>query len=201
MPVQPSAEDILSFDRRSGGYESSFLQGLFFDRVHQATLDSLPPAICPQDILDIGCGTGRLLRKAALRWPNAQLFGVDPAEGMVSAAYQWSPKGAFYVSPAEALPLPDSSIDLALSTTSFHHWFDQHEGLRQVARVLRRGGWFCLTDIVTPYGLSHIARHGRPIEEAGRQAILEQVGLKVETQCRKMGRFLLITLARKIEAA
>jgi ubiquinone/menaquinone biosynthesis C-methylase UbiE len=194
-------QDIQSFDRRSAGYERSFLQVLFFDRVHDATLNLLPAGIQPGSILDIGCGTGRLLRKAAQRWPAAQLFGVDPAEGMINAARQWTPTAVFHVSLAEALSLPDSSVDLVLSTTSFHHWFDQAEGLRQVARVLRPGGWFCLGDIARPYGLPLFARHGRPIGEAGRQAMLEQAGLKPETHRRKMGRFLLVTLARKIEAS
>ena len=202
MSIQPSAsKDIESFDRRSSSYEQSFLQGLFFDRVHQAALSLFPADVNPASILDIGCGTGRLLRKAALRWPQAQLTGVDPAEGMVAAARRWTPQGTFYVSPAELLPLNDSSVDLVLSTASFHHWSNQHEGVHQVARVLRSSGYFCLADIVAPYGLSHVYRHGRPVEEVGRQAMFEQAGLKVETQRRRLGRFLLVTVGRKINAA
>ena len=201
MYTQPTVEDIQSFDRRSGSYEHSLLQALFFDRVHEATLSLLPVHFRPESILDIGCGTGRLLRKAALRWPKARLFGVDPAEGMVDVARQWTPEGVFHVSPAEALPLPDSSVDLVLSTTSFHHWFDQRQGVCQAARVLRPGGWFCLADVVTPCGLSRIVWHGRPVKEAGRQVIFELAGLKVEVQHRGMGRFLLVTLGKKVEIA
>jgi len=153
MSVRPSvSKDVDSFDHRSSGYEQSFLQGFFFDRVHQAALSLLPADVHPGSILDIGCGTGRLLRKAASRWPEAQLIGVDPAEGMIAVAHQQTPHGTFYISMAESLPLPDASVDLVLSTASFHHWADQAEGVRQVARALRAGGYFCLADIVPPYG-------------------------------------------------
>jgi cyclopropane fatty-acyl-phospholipid synthase-like methyltransferase len=62
-------EDVQSFERRSGSYEDSFLQGLFFDRIHRIAINSVPAGLQPEGILDIGCGTGRLLRKAAIRWP------------------------------------------------------------------------------------------------------------------------------------
>src|SRR5437879_4726343 len=47
---------------------------------------------------------------------------------------------------AEALPYPDQTADLVLSSLSFHHWAAQQKGLQEIARVLRPAGWFCLAD-------------------------------------------------------
>ena len=121
MTLPSETEDVQSFERRSGTYEDSFFQGLFFDRIHRIALNAVPAAIQPESILDIGCGTGRLLRKAAARWPDARLTGADPAEGMVKEARRLTPGAQFHVSMAESLALPDMYADLAFSTTSFHH--------------------------------------------------------------------------------
>ncbi|HVN80321.1 MAG TPA: methyltransferase domain-containing protein [Terriglobia bacterium] len=197
MVTQPETEDIQSFERRSGTYEDSFLQGLFFDRIHRIALKLVPVGLQPESILDIGCGTGRLLRKAATRWPTARLTGVDPAEGMVREARRLTPQAVFHVSMVESLPLPDSSTDLVFSTTSFHHWQDQLQGIKQITRVLRPEGVFVLVDIVMPFGLGRIHPHGRQTSPATVRGMFAQAGLDVQTQRRAMSRFILVTVGRR----
>ena len=199
MTVQQETEDVQSFERRSGTYEDSFLQGLFFDRIHRVALDSVPAGFKPENILDIGCGTGRLLRKAAVRWPTARLTGVDPAEGMIKEARRLTPGALFHVSLAESLPLPDESVDLVLSTISFHHWQDQVQGVRQVARVLSPGGVFVLVDIFMPFGLQRINRHGRQESPSALAGMFAQAGLNVQAQRRVMSRFLLVTVGSRVK--
>jgi ubiquinone/menaquinone biosynthesis C-methylase UbiE len=197
MIIKQETEDVQSFERRSGTYENSFLQGLFFDRIHRVALDSIPAEIKPESILDVGCGTGRLLRQAATRWPTARLIGVDPAEGMVKEARRLTPGALFHVSPVESLPLPDESVDLVLSTVSFHHWCDQVQGVKQVARVLHPGGFFVLVDIFMPYGLQKIFRHGRQVNPSALGEIFAQAGLNVQAQRQMLVRFLLLTIGRR----
>jgi ubiquinone/menaquinone biosynthesis C-methylase UbiE len=86
--------------------------------VQKTVLDLVQNGDKVASILDIGCGTGRLLRKAQERWPKARLFGVDPAEGMIEKARQLLPEARLYVGMAESLPLPDDSVDVVLSTSS-----------------------------------------------------------------------------------
>ncbi len=194
--VTKNRGDIQTFERWSGNYERSLGQYFLFDRVHRAVLDFIPAALTPQAILDIGCGTGRLLRKVALRWPKARLVGVDPAEGMITQAQRLTPGATFHVSTAEALSLPGGTFDLVLSTVSFHHWFDQAQALQQVAGVLRPGGYFALADPVIPFGLDQVFRHGRPANSARRRALFEQAGLKVVAEKRFLFN-VLITLGKK----
>lgn len=115
------------------------MQWLLFDRVHRQLLARLPAGFAPATVLDIGCGTGRLLRRMRDRWPAASLVGVDLAEGMVAQARQRTPGATILQAPAERLPLEAGSVDLVTSTTSFHHWSDQAQGIREAARAAP--GW------------------------------------------------------------
>jgi ubiquinone/menaquinone biosynthesis C-methylase UbiE len=197
MITRQKTDDIQRFDRQSGTYERSYLQGLLFDRIHRSALSLIPHDTRPEAVLDIGCGTGRLLRKVAARWPAAHLIGIDPAEGMVEEARRLTPGATFYVSPAEALPLPDSSVDLVMSTTSFHHWLDQAQGLHQIARVLRPGGRFLLADVLLPFGLSKVIRHGQFVSPSTLRDMFAQANLDVLAQRRSIECFSLITIGER----
>ncbi len=199
MPLQLQSEDVQSFERRSSSYEDSFLFNFFFDWIQRIALDSIPKGITPENILDIGCGTGRLLRKAAKRWPAAHLTGVDPSEGMLKVARRLTPQAQFQLSLAETLPLPDGSVDLVLSTMSFHHWQNQLQGLQQGRRVLVPGGFFVLVDIWLPLGLGKIFRHGRKAPPAAVREMFTEAGLDIQAQRRVLANFLLVTVGRRGE--
>ncbi len=190
-------DDIRHFDRWSHTYEDSWMQKRFFDPVHEAVLTLAANGPKPETILDIGCGTGRLLRKAMTRWPYARFIGVDPAPGMVDMAQRLLPDAAFRLGTAEEIPLPDASVDLAMSTVSFHHWHDQAAGVREVARVLRPGGRFLLADVAAPPWLSRLIRHA-PFRSAGEvRDIFDEAGLQVRLQQPTTRRFVLITMGTR----
>lgn len=189
--------DVERFDRWAATYDQSVMQRLYFGPVHAKMLDLLVcegPEAPPSCILDVGCGTGRLLRAASVYWPEAQLLGVDPAAQMVSEATRLNPKATFKLASAETLPFPDQSADIVLSSLSFHHWADQQKGLHEIARVLRLGGLFCLADhavLLTKL----VGQKVKSREEI--RALMRSAGLAVR-QHQGMGiRFVLITLAQK----
>ena len=163
------------FNRWSATYERSFMQWLLFDRVHRGVLARVPASFTPVDVLDIGCGTGRLLRRMQARWPAAHLRGIDPAEGMVAQARAQMPRVQIDQAPAESLPLETGSIDLVTSTTSFHHWTDQVQGVREAARVLRGSGLFVLADMT-------LAWAGHPLSRHQVRAMFETAGLTIRSQ-------------------
>src|SRR5688500_18076802 len=150
-----SDADVGQFDRWSLRYERSKWQRLLFDRVHGRAFALAAPFGVPNDILDVGCGWGWLLRAGHRRWRNARLFSVDPSAGMVEAGKRITP-AEIHLTGAESIPLADASIDLAFSTIAFHHWADPAQGLREVARVLRPGGHFVL---VVTVGTDWLARY------------------------------------------
>jgi SAM-dependent methyltransferase len=142
--------DVERFNRRAGDYEREWLQPRFFTPVRRATLDvaaSLRPD--PATVLDVGCGTGALLRLAAERLPGALRVGTDPAARMIACA---DAGGAELVqAAAERIPFADGSFDLVLSTLSLHHWADRAQGVREIARVLAPGGVVVLADRWLPH--------------------------------------------------
>ncbi|MGB9457511.1 MAG: class I SAM-dependent methyltransferase [Bryobacteraceae bacterium] len=186
--------DVERFDRWAASYDQSNLQRWYFEPVHAAMLDLIErvePVKCAASILDIGCGTGRLLGAISARWPSARLFGVDPAERMILEAARLNRGGEFHIAQAEALPLPSHSMDLVLSSISFHHWADQSKGLREIRRVLRPGGLFALAD--------HTLWLGRLFNERIRgrgtlHALMDAAGLAVRAQHRMWLQFVLLTL-------
>jgi len=186
--------EIARFDRWAATYEQSFLQRWFFDRVHAKMLDLLVRAVPepPKRVLDVGCGTGRLLRAASARWPAAQLLGVDPASQMIAEARRLAPHAVFEIASAEGLPFPDETADLVISSLSFHHWVDQHRGLQEIARVLRPGAWFCLADHTI--GLTRF--FGEKPKSGGQvRTLMRGAGLAIRQQQGFGLRLVLITLA------
>jgi ubiquinone/menaquinone biosynthesis C-methylase UbiE len=188
--------DVKRFNQWAATYDRSVMQRLFFGPTHSKMLDLLGQELKdpPRCIIDVGCGTGRLLRAASVRWPGAQLFGVDPAEQMVSEATRLNPNVTFKLASAESLPFPDQAADLVLSSLSFHHWADQPKGLQEIARVLRPGGWFCLAD----HDMLLLKLFGEKVKSRNQiRALLIGSGLAVRQHQRLRMRAVLITLAQK----
>lgn len=190
-------DDVGRFARWAPTYDRSVMQRLYFRPVHARMLKligNVGPQQPPERILDVGCGTGRLLRAASVRWPQAELWGVDPADQMLVAAARSNPKAVFRQAFAEALPFPDHSVDLALSSLSFHHWADHARGLNEIARVLRPGGYMCLAD----HAMLLTKLVGEKVKSSAEiRALMKNAGLTVRQQAGMGIRFVLITLAQK----
>src|SRR5690606_35848529 len=72
-------------------------------------------------ILDVGCGTGRLLQQLAAALPQARLTGIDMSEAYVRhARTELGPAASIDVGNAEALPYADQSFDAVVSVFVFH---------------------------------------------------------------------------------
>ena len=101
-------------------------------------------------MLDVGCGTGRLLQSAGQRY--SPLVGVDPCLEMLEAARaRNSPADPrqvpmFVGAMAEGLPFADGSFDVVTSTLSLRHWSDPGRGLGELVRVLSPAGTLVLAD-------------------------------------------------------
>jgi len=193
-----TTSDVARFDRWAATYDESVLQRWYLGPAHAQMLDLLmqeAPEKPPRCIVDVGCGTGRLLRAASACWPEAQLLGVDPAEKMVAEATRLNPNAIFRLAPAESLPFPGQTADIVLSSLSFHHWANQKKVLQEIVRVLRPGGFFCLAD----HNLILLARlFGERVKSREEiRALMISAGLTVRQQQRLGIRLVLISLGQK----
>ncbi|MEY9852819.1 ubiquinone/menaquinone biosynthesis C-methylase UbiE [Leifsonia sp. EB41] len=146
--------DVAAYGRRAAGYERGprgFLHGEIVRRVAVLAVSLVRGTPEPR-ILDVGCGSGALLRLLCSLRPDARLTGVDPAAGMVRAAAA-STRAEVLRAAAEELPFADASFDLVVSSSSFSHWEDKAAGLAECRRVLAPGGALLLADVFTTRGL------------------------------------------------
>lgn len=148
-PMGPGSKSSSErFDGWADTYESSFTWRHFFDPIHGMLAGELGD-IAGASVVDVGCGTGGLLRRLA-SGGAARLVGVDESAGMLEIALKLSGNtGAieFVEASAESLPLGDGEFDLALSCIAFHHFPDPPGALGEMRRVLRPGGRLLICDM------------------------------------------------------
>lgn len=188
--------DIHRFDRWAATYDRSPLQRFFLQPVQRAVLFAAT-GMRPESVLDIGCGTGKLLRTARVVWPGARIIGVDPSSGMIDRARSLLPDAELFVARAEELPLPAESLDLAFSTLSMHHWSDAVRGIAEVARVLRPGGRFVVADLAVPGWLMRAIGDHPALRVEGLRGAFDAAGLQIEGHRRARGGLVLITTGSK----
>ena len=89
-------------------------------------------------VLDVGCGIGALT--AHLRSVGAEVAAIDPSPPFIDAIRMRLPDVDVRRGIAEELPYGTAAFDAALAQLVVHFMTDPVAGLRQMARVTRRGG-------------------------------------------------------------
>jgi len=90
--------------------------------------------------VDVGCGPGALTALLVERLGSENVVAADPSEPFVEAARQRFPGVEVHLAPAESLPLPDQSFDVAVAQLVVHFMADPIAGITEMARVTRAGG-------------------------------------------------------------
>jgi len=185
--------DVDRFNRWAASYDRHWMQRIIFAPIQRTVLQLAEEEIGrPGTILDVGCGTGKLLRSASQRFPAAKLVGVDAAIEMVKQARSSTPDGTiqFQQATAEELPFLNDSFDLVFSTMTFHHWQNQKRGAAEVARVLTPNGRWLLAEFV-PSGfmkrVRSLLRLHQFADRAHLQDVLDDAGLKIVKDQRVSG--------------
>ena len=101
-------------------------------------------------VLDIGCGGGNTLARMAERVTEGHLVGIDYAETSVEASRAFNAPlieaGRMEIlhGSVEHLPFADEHFDAVVTVESFYFWPNPEECLKEVARVVKKGGTFLL---------------------------------------------------------
>ncbi len=121
---------------------------LFYQTIHRRLLNYVAlPSPCL--VLDLGCGTGKLLNLLAARYPQLKGIGLDLSLEMLKQARKANrhhPRLIFVSGNAEDLPFADNQFDAVFNTISFLHYPNPEKVFQQIARVLKPGGYFYLAD-------------------------------------------------------
>jgi SAM-dependent methyltransferase len=97
---------------------------------------ALEPAPGPR-VLDLGAGTGKLT--ATLLALGADVVAVEPDPAMLTELRRARPTVPAHRGSAEAIPLPEGSVDAVVAGNALH-WFDMDVAGPEIARVLVPGG-------------------------------------------------------------
>jgi SAM-dependent methyltransferase len=92
-------------------------------------------------VAEVGAGTGKLT--AALVARRLTVEAVEPDPDMLAVLRRVCPEVTTHLAGADALPLPDASVDAVLVADAWH-WFPRERAVAEVRRVLRPGGWLGL---------------------------------------------------------
>ena len=100
-------------------------------------------------VLDVACGTGVVTQLASQQVGAAgTVAGLDVNPGMLAVARSATPSGMpieWHEASADAMPLPDASFDVVLCQMGLQFMPDKHDALREMWRVLVRGGRLILS--------------------------------------------------------
>jgi len=93
-------------------------------------------------VLDVGCGTGSLVRGILERTQQTRVVGIDPAEAFIEYSRTRFPdsRARFDCGSAFKLPYPDASFDRSLSLLVFHLLGQPGTAASEMRRVTRAGG-------------------------------------------------------------
>ena len=125
-----------------------------------------------ETVLDLGSGGGiDVLLSARRVGPTGKAYGLDMTDEMLALANQNKQKAGatnveFLKGEIESIPLPANSVDVIISNCVINLSADKDKVLREAFRVLKPGGRFAVSDVVT---------HGKILPEI-RQSVLAWVG-------------------------
>ena len=92
-------------------------------------------------ILDVGCGTGAILSIVVTQNIQVAASGIDISEKMIEKANETlAGKAELIIGEADYLPWNDSSFDLVICNSSFHHYPEPLKVLIEIRRILKPSG-------------------------------------------------------------
>jgi ubiquinone/menaquinone biosynthesis C-methylase UbiE len=91
-------------------------------------------------ILDLGTGIGAMAAELAKRYPGTQITGLDRSEAQLAVARARHPVATYVQGDATAMPFADGTFDRVHASWLLEHVPDPAAVVREVRRVLRRGG-------------------------------------------------------------
>ena len=159
-----------------------YIIGGIMEQVHRVVLSHLDYD-GQEKILEVGCGSGALIIRAALTWPKAQVIGVDYWGAVYNYSKALCEKNAvsegvasrcvFQHGDAKQLDFPDESFDVVISNYVYHNVMgaDMQKLLLESLRVLKKGGVFALNDDMKPKMYGDMEGFAQKLRDMGYEEV------------------------------
>lgn len=141
-------ERDFNFSERAEKYDDGF-EGKFSQKFYNALLSQINLK-SSKKVLDVGCGTGYLLRKLDDSY-RIDGYGIDVEGSMVQVAKRQCPKMKIQQSTCEETPFDDNTFDLVIACMAYHHFSDKKGFANEAARILKTGGSLYIADPYFPF--------------------------------------------------
>jgi SAM-dependent methyltransferase len=147
-----------TYERRRDG------RGRYHDLIDDLEVELVAPYVRGRDVLEVGCGTGLILRRLAEGARRA--VGVDLSPRMLECARARDLE--VVEGSATALPFADASFDVVVSFKTLPHVPDLSRALTEMARVLRPSPDAVLVaELYNPSSLRAVAKRVLPASRIG----------------------------------
>lgn len=191
------------FDNWAKNYDC-LLTTIFYQAVHQRVLDYTQ---FPENstILDLGCGTGKMLNRILKNYPSIKAIGYDFSAEMLREAQEknnYPEQISFVEGNVETLPFPDNSFDAVFNSISFLHYPDPEKVLREIKRVLKPQGKYYLADYGSPQNIFRVTWFSpgglRFYGRSKREEFAQNVGLSIVKHYDLLGPVLLTIFQKTV---
>jgi len=139
-----------NWDKRAGTYDDKNWRANYL-RGTQSKFISRLDIKENTNFLDVGCGTGFALGEAAKAVDGkGQFYGIDLSAKMIEKAksnFQGRDNFHFIQADSELIPLDDNFFDIIICTNSFHHYLHPDKALKEMYRLLKKGGKIYILDL------------------------------------------------------
>lgn len=138
-----------NFDQQASTYDND-IKGQHARSLYPVLLKKISEVPC-HTVLDLGCGTGEMIKRILQQDKNKSLYGIDLSEKMLDVAKNKLGKEVtFVLGDSEDIPFSDSFFDVVYCNDSFHHYPAPDKVLSEVYRVLKPHGIFIMCDCWQP---------------------------------------------------
>lgn len=137
-----------NFDKMAAKYDNG-IEGRMSERFYRlllAEVELFPGA----NVLDVGCGTGTVLRKMADTYP-INGYGIDMTENMITEAQKKCPDMHIQVCRCESTSFESQTFDIITACMAYHHFADKKGFAIEAARLLKPGGHLYIADPRFPF--------------------------------------------------